>query len=57
LLPDYGFQSKEAEPPAETAQSEKAVDSGMTVSGLVGGVLTLLLAGLFGFFFMKCLSF
>ena len=49
LLPDYGFQSKKAEPPAETPQSEKAVDSGKTVSGLVGGALTLLFAGLFGF--------
>ena len=49
LLPDYGFESKKAEHPEETAQSENAVDTGKTVSGLVGGALTLLLAGLFGF--------
>ncbi len=49
LLPDYGFESKKDEQPAETPQSEKAVDTGKTVSGLVGGALTLLLAGLFGF--------
>jgi cobalt/nickel transport system permease protein len=49
LLPDYGFKSKKAGQPAETPQSEPAVDSGKTVSGLVGGVLTLLLAGLVGF--------
>jgi cobalt/nickel transport system permease protein len=49
LLPDYGFKSEDAEQPAETSQSEPAVDTGKTVSGLVGGALTLLLAGLFGF--------
>ena len=49
LLPDYGFKSKKTEQPAETPQSEPAVDTGKTVSGLVGGALTLLLAGLLGF--------
>jgi len=48
LLPDYGFQSKNPEP-AEAPKPEPAMDTGKTVSGLVGGVLTLLLAGLLGF--------
>jgi cobalt/nickel transport system permease protein len=49
LLPDYGFKLKKTEPPAEGPKSEPAVDAGKTVSGLVGGALTLLLAGLLGF--------
>ncbi len=49
LLPDYGFKSEDADQPAETPKSETAVNAGRTVSGLVGGALTLLLAGLFGF--------
>jgi cobalt/nickel transport system permease protein len=49
LLPDYGFKSKKNGQPAETPQSEPALDSGKTVSGLVGGALVLLLAGLLGF--------
>ncbi len=48
LLPEYGFQSKNSEP-AEAPKPEPAVDTGKTVSGLVGGALTLLLAGLLGF--------
>ena len=48
LLPDYGFKTKEAEPAAEAAASEPALDTGKSVSGLVGGALTLLLAGLLG---------
>jgi len=50
LLPDYGFKfNKKAEQPIGAANSEPAVDTGKTVSGLVGGALTLLLAGLLGF--------
>ncbi|CAB1078233.1 Substrate-specific component NikM of nickel ECF transporter / Additional substrate-specific component NikN of nickel ECF transporter [Olavius algarvensis Delta 1 endosymbiont] len=49
LLPDYGFNPENAEQPAETPGSETAVDTGKTVSGLVGGALTLLLAGLLGY--------
>jgi cobalt/nickel transport system permease protein len=48
LLPDYGFKSKIPEP-VKASKSEPAVDTGKTVSGLVGGALTLLLAGLLGF--------
>jgi len=49
LLPDYGFKSEDAQQPAETSQSEPAVNPGKTVSGVIGGALTLLLAGLLGF--------
>ena len=48
LLPDYGFQSKNLEP-AEAPNPEPAMDTDKTVSGLVGGAFTLLLAGLLGF--------
>ena len=49
LLPDYGFKSKKAAHPSEAPNSESTVDTGKTVSGLIGGAITLLLAGLFGF--------
>ena len=49
LLPDYGFKSSNTELPAEAPISESVVDTGKTVSGLVGGALTLLLAGFIGF--------
>ena len=49
LLPDYGFNSNNTELPAEASVTEPVVDTGKTVSGLVGGALTLLLAGLLGF--------
>jgi cobalt/nickel transport system permease protein len=49
LLPDYGFKSKKAAHSAEVPNSESTVDTGKTVSGLIGGAITLLLAGLFGF--------
>jgi cobalt/nickel transport system permease protein len=48
LLPDYGFKSNNTELPAEAPISESVVDTGKTVSGLVGGALTLLLAALLG---------
>ncbi|HAX61025.1 MAG TPA: cobalamin biosynthesis protein CbiM [Elusimicrobia bacterium] len=57
FLPDYGFKKSEHIPAAETknepesASAEKwpAVDAGTSVSGLVGGVLTITIAFLFGF--------
>ena len=49
LLPDYGIKSKKTEQPAGTPETESVVDPGKTVSGLVGGGLTLILAGLIGF--------
>ncbi|MEW5772292.1 MAG: energy-coupling factor ABC transporter permease [Thermodesulfobacteriota bacterium] len=60
FLPDYGFKAPEAEaapadPAAEAAEAAEAggpawpaVDPGTSVSGLVGGALTLLLAGVVG---------
>jgi len=56
ILPDYGFPAEEAEHgQAEVAEEEPsaaepwpAVSAGTTVSGLVGAVLTLALAGLIG---------
>ena len=49
LLPDYDFKLKKTELPAEAPQSKPVVETGKTVSGLVGGALTLILAGLLGF--------
>lgn len=51
FLPDYAFKRADA----ETVGTERwpAIDSGTTVSGLVGGVLTLIIAGLIGFFLRK----
>ena len=49
LLPDYGFKSKTTEQPAKPPKSESGEAAGKTVSGLLGGALTLLLAGLIGF--------
>ena len=49
FLPDYGFKTSEIEPGAETHKPLPAVDAGTTVSGLVGGALTLLVAGLIGY--------
>jgi cobalt/nickel transport system permease protein len=48
VLPDYAFKGGSAE--AEAGEpSWPAVDAGTSVSGLVGGTLTLLIAGLIGF--------
>jgi cobalt/nickel transport system permease protein len=52
FMPDYSFNTEESESeaPAEESQpSWPVVDSGTSVAGLVGGVLTLLMAGLIGF--------
>ena len=63
FLPDYSFKEKGKEGPAEPAEPGKAkasdepkteepwpaVSAGTSVSGLVGGLLTMILAGLLGF--------
>jgi cobalt/nickel transport system permease protein len=52
FMPDYGFSTEENESEASAEESHPtwpAVDSGTTMAGLVGGVLTLLMAGLIGF--------
>jgi len=49
LLPDYSLKSEAAGSPAEDQYTGPVVDAGKTVSGLVGGTLTLLMAGLIGF--------
>jgi cobalt/nickel transport system permease protein len=51
FLPDYGFKTPESAEPAGEPTQEKwpAVSAGTTVSGLVGGVMTLLLAAFMGF--------
>ncbi|MEI8121192.1 MAG: PDGLE domain-containing protein, partial [bacterium] len=53
-LPDYGFkaapaENKSAEHGAATPEPWPAVKPGTSVSGIVGGVLTLVLAGGIGF--------
>jgi cobalt/nickel transport system permease protein len=49
MLPDYDLKSEETGPPAEDLKTGSVADAGKTVSGLVGGALTLLLAGLIGY--------
>ncbi len=54
FLPDYGFKSAEsvvttAQPAQKKADQWPAVSAGTSVAGLVGGLLTLLLAGLIGY--------
>ncbi|MFZ5688615.1 MAG: energy-coupling factor ABC transporter permease [Bacillota bacterium] len=52
FLPDYSFKTQEQETNANAAETEAAwpaVDAGTSVSGLVGGVMTLLLAGMTGY--------
>ena len=44
FLPDYAFASEEVEPEEESSGKWPAIDAGTTVSGLVGGILTLVLA-------------
>lgn len=52
FLPDYGFKAAGAESadgdPAESAASWPAVEAGTSVSGIVGGLITLVLTGLVG---------
>jgi cobalt/nickel transport system permease protein len=54
LLPDYGFKRGETEPKTEAPKSWPAVDAGTTVSGLVGGTLTLFVTGLIGYLLRRC---
>jgi len=52
FLPDYNFRAPEEETNADAAGAEAAwpaVDAGTSVSGLAGGVMTLLLAGMAGY--------
>ena len=53
LLPDYGFKSETAQAPPEDHKRGAVVDASKTVSGLVGGTLTLLMAGLIGWIFKR----
>lgn len=56
FLPDYGFRKTEsatAQQPAEAAPAWPAVDKETSVSGLAGGLFTLLLAGLAGLLFAR----
>ena len=52
FLPDYGFKTSESgnevEATADTEEAWPVVNAGTSVSGIVGGVLTLALAGLTG---------
>jgi cobalt/nickel transport system permease protein len=48
FLPDYGFQSSGEEGEGEGEPAWPAVDPGTSVSGVVGGVLTLVVAGAAG---------
>ncbi|MCP3940468.1 MAG: cobalamin biosynthesis protein CbiM [Desulfobacteraceae bacterium] len=49
FLPDYGFKTTKENPITDTKKAWPAVDSGTSVSGLVGGLLTLCLAIFIGF--------
>ncbi len=52
FLPDYGFREAETEVAVE-GEAWPAIDSGTTVSGLIGGVLTLAMVALLGFALKK----
>jgi len=52
FLPDYGFKHS-AKPEGQGASSWPAVDAGTSLSGLVGGVLTLVMVLLIGFLIKK----
>ena len=47
FLPDYGF--KKSGEPAEETESWPAVNTGTSVSGIIGGLITLAVAGLIGY--------
>ena len=54
FLPNYGFKTDDKEAAGETdSTSWSVVDSGTTISGLVGGGLTLVLALMIGMLFKK----
>jgi cobalt/nickel transport system permease protein len=52
FLPDYGFRdfesAEEVVPTQEEAEAWPAVSTGTSVSGLIGGIMTLFLAGIIG---------
>jgi cobalt/nickel transport system permease protein len=52
VLPDYGFKASKTEPSAEEKQEAEepwpAVSSGTSLSGIIGAVMTMILAGLIG---------
>lgn len=49
FLPGYGFKTSETTASEESAEAWPAVDPGTSVSGFVGGILTLFLAAFIGF--------
>ncbi len=49
FLPDYGFKAAETETDSEAADAWPVVDVGTSVSGLIGGLITLAIAGLIGY--------
>lgn len=51
FLPDYNFRSSAEPDKTETAWP--AVDTGTSFSGLIGGMLTLVMVTLIGFFIKK----
>ena len=53
FLPDYSFKASENAPAAEGEPVWPSVKSGTSVSGIVGGVFTLLLAAVAGFLLKK----
>jgi len=55
IMPDYGFKSarEDADEPKTAAPSWPAVNAGTSLSGLLGGGLTLLLAGSIGWFLQR----
>jgi cobalt/nickel transport system permease protein len=55
FLPDYGFKTKnDQKPEAENKNPVwPAVDAGTSVSGIIGGILTLFTACLIGLFLKK----
>ncbi|MDD4767796.1 MAG: energy-coupling factor ABC transporter permease [Desulfotomaculaceae bacterium] len=51
FLPDYGFKASESWDKIESGQQEEAwpaVSTGTSISGVVGGLMTLILAGIIG---------
>ncbi len=48
FLPDYSFKTSSESPAVEQARKWPAVNGGTSVAGLIGGIMTLLLAGLAG---------
>jgi len=49
FLPGYGFKSGETDSSEEITEAWPAIDSGTSISGLVGGILTLCIAAFIGF--------